>query len=620
MAEWTGNMEMEAKKNKPMAPLQIHCTVCGAPAEFDIIRQNYNCQSCGAFIGIDEPRIQLNGWQELRQKELRASIDQSKYEVHSCQNCGAQIVIPAGEALGACEFCGGKVVTRTFQAQEDFPEVVIPFYLTLEEARNQLKKWADDNKTRPEADTVRSKLKNLRGYYLPYQLVKGPMSCRILRDQTFSDRSFVCKSYLQGLVVNTSAQFNNEVLNAAEPFDWNGLRSFEFGYVAGQKTKLADVTAAEALARIENEVAEDYRPVVEKTLETTGLSLHVKSGNLLTVSALLPMYILGDDVSPEMIPDAEQTDRKRKKKAARSGRPKMTRLWAVVNGQTGRVAVQKQGELKKSYPWLIEPTLMTLVTAAVFTWLFWPVTSLALMVTLVFAIIYFVAYSDGRGAEFRKIIFQSEEGRASRTGRTLQVASVKNKPSLTGKIAANMGIISNSRTGKTTANQGDTEYTPQYGGTELHNVAAPPVFFEDVNGKSVPVMLQFYTPLRILFTLGFVVLVNILPQALAGLALLTGLAVPPVEWNYGFGWLVLSVPVTVILWIAIGRIRIYNHPLVRQILADGTTRVVEADIDKDNSIAKNVKDILELLFMPGLRWATIGVLVILLGFTLAILF
>ena len=37
-------------------------------------------------------------------------------------------------------------------------------------------------------DTVRSKLKNLRDYYLPYQLVKGPMSCRILKNQATARR------------------------------------------------------------------------------------------------------------------------------------------------------------------------------------------------------------------------------------------------------------------------------------------------------------------------------------------------------------------------------------------------------------------------------------------------
>lgn len=145
------------------------------------------------------------------------------------------------------------------------------------------------------------------------------------------------------------------------------------------------------------------------------------------------------------------------------------------------------------------------------------------------------------------------------------------------------------------------------------------MFFEAVQGKEVPVTLKFYTPLRMVAILVFAVAFNALPQILAGIFLLTGLAAPPAEWRYGLGWMVLSLPVTVILWVALGRIRIYNHPSVRQILADGSTKAVSTDRDQGNSISDNLKEMAQFAFAPGIRWATLGVLVILLGFTGAII-
>jgi len=77
------------------------------------------------------------------------------YEVHTCQNCGAQFLIPEGEGTGSCEFCGGKFARRAFAASE-LPEVIIPFVLTEEEARRRLEAWAKENAKQKEAQAVLS--------------------------------------------------------------------------------------------------------------------------------------------------------------------------------------------------------------------------------------------------------------------------------------------------------------------------------------------------------------------------------------------------------------------------------------------------------------------------------
>lgn len=36
-------------------PLEIRCSACGAPAEFDIIHQIYQCRYCGQKVDANEP-------------------------------------------------------------------------------------------------------------------------------------------------------------------------------------------------------------------------------------------------------------------------------------------------------------------------------------------------------------------------------------------------------------------------------------------------------------------------------------------------------------------------------------------------------------------------------------
>lgn len=203
-------------------PLEIRCSACGAPAEFDIIHQIYQCRYCGQKVDANEPVERLKKWRALKRRHSGVNSGDIHPSVHICKNCGAEILIPEGEAVGRCEFCGGNLVRRAFTFRDNLPEVFIPFVLTEKEASERLTAWALKNKRIKEAGWVEKNIKSLKGYYLPYQIVKGPVRCTVFRDQAFSDKKYICGSFINGMAVNTSNQLDNMVLDHAEPFDWKG--------------------------------------------------------------------------------------------------------------------------------------------------------------------------------------------------------------------------------------------------------------------------------------------------------------------------------------------------------------------------------------------------------------
>ena len=489
---------MSETKNNPLA---VYCSYCGAPAEYDIVHQEYHCGYCGGTTDIHEPVQRLGEWRDARKKEVLRDKSVAE-EKCVCQNCGAEVVIPEGEAMGNCEFCGGKFARRAFAASE-LPEVIIPFVLTEDEARARLQEWAQKNQKQEEAKTVLASIKNLRGYYLPYELIRGPVSAEAERMETFSDYKYHVGGFLNGLAVNTSKQLDNLVLDAMEPFEWTAARTFEFAFIAGQRVKLSDINAKQTEERVLEEVQEGFRPDVEKQLQTTGITMRMHAGDILRLPALLPAYVL-----------------------------KVGPVLAVVNGQTGRVAVSK-AKAEKVMSWLIEPTLMTLAVAAV-TWLCYPMLEMVGMMTLVFGMIFFTAFSDGRGDEFRRKVFKSEKSRAERVQ------------------------------SKLTVTQGEDA---------IEDTTTRAVFMEPVNGEMVPVKISFYTPFRIIMTMLAVVVFNAFPAIVAWIFDTDGTA----NYSYNGIWMTLSVPITLILWIAFGRIRVYNYPLLEMILPDGRTKPVKSD-------------------------------------------
>ena len=66
------------------------------------------------------------------------------------------------------------------------------------------------------------------------------------------------------------------MLNDAEPFDWSEARPFEYGLIAGMPVKLNDSSDADINKRITEEVAEDFRPEVEKVMQTSGVTIHAQ--------------------------------------------------------------------------------------------------------------------------------------------------------------------------------------------------------------------------------------------------------------------------------------------------------------------------------------------------------
>ena len=81
--------------------------------------------------------------------------------------------------------------------------------------------------------------------------------------------------------------------------------------------KLSDISGAETDRRIREEAAEDFLPEVERVMQSSGVSVLTETGNMNAIPALLPVYFI-----------------------------KSVKLTAVMNGQTGQIAVTKEREKK----------------------------------------------------------------------------------------------------------------------------------------------------------------------------------------------------------------------------------------------------------------------------------
>ena len=301
--------------------LNIYCPSCGAPAQFDIVRQIYCCQYCEGKVTIEDAKKVKDQITRVSNKKVEKDFG---LETTSCSGCGATVVFEENEALSNCEFCGRSLVRKRYVSNAQMPHYVVPFGITKEEATEKMLEWCDKNRNKKESNHLREKISQLRGYYLPYEMVNGPVKCSVKK--TSETAKYEAYGYLNGEFINCSKQLDNLVLDAMEPFDLDNLQEFDFAYVAGHRVKISDIDRHEVLARLQDEAEANYRTRMEQLWGTKSIDMETKVEAIIDLPVLLPVYYIADgDVK------------------------------AAVNGQTGKISVR--AEKNSSYleiPWWIK--------------------------------------------------------------------------------------------------------------------------------------------------------------------------------------------------------------------------------------------------------------------------
>ncbi len=480
------------------SPLRIICRNCGHPVTFDIERQTYRCPMCGETSGIEQARQESIRLHELHKEELGARC--AAFETTTCSGCGAKVFFSQGEALSNCDFCGGRLVRADAKELGFAPDLVVPFVLTEEEAKKRLREWAADHPKAAEARMINSSLEDIQGYYMPYEIVRGPMEVKANRAGL--SRTYLCRGFIENTAANCVREMDSALLDAAGPFDLDAAVPFEYGCIAGHRALISNLSDNDIDRRVRRQVAKAYLPTVQKTLHDSDIRIKVTSEQLLSASAMLPVYVL-----------------------------KKGRLSAVVNGQTGRIAVSLKDKEKKPFPfWAVEAAVytaaVTLLLCAIisFTWQY------AALFGGFFGFLFFICMGHERAPVAARVIKRGKKVRARRRD---------------GKL-----LLSRS---------------------EPSSPLCPPVFYENIDGQEVAVEYRFLPPQRVLSlliqSLALIFAPVVTAAAIAAVtAIANGRGVPEeiagLDLRGGSMWFIYTVTFGVLFLMQTMRVKAYDRPFI----------------------------------------------------------
>ncbi len=512
----------------------IHCPNCGAPAQFDIVHQKYVCDYCGSGVGIDEAVKEKQGFRNMRSKYLSQTVKDFDLFSASCSGCGATIVFKEKEALSNCAFCGRSLVRSAYVNTKGMPECIIPFSITKEEAMHCLEKWCLENKRKREAKKLKPLTSQMEGFYLPYELIRGPVHMNVSRIDGW--RKYHCEGFINDAFVNCSRQLDNLMLDGMEPFDVDAMEEFDFGYVAGHKVKISDIDDKVLEKRVKEEAESSYRPSARQTMETKAVEVDANVKDALRLPVLLPVYYICRN-----------------------------NLMASVNGQTGKVSVRAEKESHYYFlPWWLKAIAATLVFCSIIfeiLHIFGMNTATDLILTgalgLYFFIVNMCVYSDTT-----KNRFSIESGREIFTS------------------------------GQTTFHREGKELIKN--DTVLQRKITEPTYFADIKGRSTPVKLRFTTPLRVMGMLVLAAVVLFLPVIFA--LVLNGFNFSKLNWGGSAVWFCIFVPVVPIYLLKFGIVELHDNPWIYyQPNENGRYRRYRKGWENGT---ETLKDILKVIFIP----------------------
>lgn len=300
--------------------IEYKCPSCDGIMTFDSQSQKMKCQYCQTEFSIEAIQsynealkthtAQLS-WQPPTGSEWED--DEQTHLVHYvCHSCGGEIITDKNTIATTCPYCDNQVVFDEQIQGILKPDLVIPFQIDKNAAKDALKKHFENKKLLPPLFKNENHLEEIKGIYAPYWLFdcqsEASFSYRGQRIHRYSDSQYnytetehfmlnrVGHMDFQKIPADGSLQLDDTLMDSLEPFDYQKATDFQSAYLAGYLAEKYDVSADDCTAKINNRIQksieESFRGTTTSYLGVREINRNIHFNQTHVHYALLPVWIL----------------------------------------------------------------------------------------------------------------------------------------------------------------------------------------------------------------------------------------------------------------------------------------------------------------------------------------
>ena len=300
---------------------EYKCPCCGGALDFDSSIQKMKCPFCDTEFDIEA----LEGYDEALREEKSDSMEWetaagSEWEngeadglrTYICKSCGGEIVGDANTAATTCPFCGNRVVMMGNFSGSLKPDLIIPFKLDKNAAKEGLMRHLSGKRLLPKVFKSQNHIDEIKGVYVPFWLFDTDVDARMrysaTKVRTWSDDDYDYKETshfaisregkirFEHVPVDGSSKMANDLMESIEPYNFSDAVDFKTAYLAGYLADKYDVGAEESMeranARVKESTERAFADTVKgyNTVSQESGSIQFSNGN--AKYALYPVWLL----------------------------------------------------------------------------------------------------------------------------------------------------------------------------------------------------------------------------------------------------------------------------------------------------------------------------------------
>ena len=338
----------------------FQCPQCGGRMSFSLLVESLTCEYCGyqrGDLGPDEER--RSSYSAVEPAEQILDFVLPTHQGHrwaetqhgvDCENCGAVVLLPAGQKARQCPYCGSNQFVEGMEQGELIdPQWIGMLKIDEEQAISNARKWLRRGFFAPDNLAHACKHLRLRPAYYSFWIFDGSLevawSCEVLEGQgdakRWIARNGVEARFFDDILVSGLKALSPAHLEWIQPFKLDDLQPFSRDYLAGWPAMIYNRSLAEASLVAREKVLKEIRPELSASIaigyEKRDLEMSNANWSGITYQhVLLPLWIGSYQFQGKTYP-------------------------LLVNGQTGKVGGNKPVDRIKLVITILSVTILLLM-------------------------------------------------------------------------------------------------------------------------------------------------------------------------------------------------------------------------------------------------------------------
>lgn len=308
---------------------RIICKNCGAEIYWSPDTDSLKCEYCDteyqpSDFYNENPDTAKASYQAIDDAMKEAALHMASADddsvskdltAYQCTYCKATLVTAKSTIATTCPYCGKSLTITEKLVGDKLPGKVAPFKVNKENALELFDVYARRSFLTPGNFRQKRIIEKIKGVYIPFWLfnidneAQAKLNCsNSIHVKQGNDRVTTISKYAVDITVladfinlpsDALTHMSDELMDAIEPFDYDDMRDFNSGFLAGFYTEEYDIGQKDNLERVITRVQNATKEQIRKESGTyqvkTIAAYRSRQHNVKATYALLPVWLINID-------------------------------------------------------------------------------------------------------------------------------------------------------------------------------------------------------------------------------------------------------------------------------------------------------------------------------------